>query len=302
MRRFLVICQKRKRCGIVSFVFMRRKLLLFTAPPLLALFVFILTIFLLNRNAGKGALQVTAQPKSKVYLNNKLIGQTPLCKCEGPDMIEAGEYTIKLSPEGDLSAFEEKITITKSALTVVDRTFGKGALSEGSTITLTKLDNTKELALSAFSFPHGVDVFVDNTFSGKTPLSIKTLTASDHTIRFERSGYREKTVRIRAVLGYKLTVLATLGIMPSLTEEEASPSAQLIASPSATPVPLQVVILNTPTGFLRVRESGSLASSEIARVVPGEIFDFVKEQEGWFAIRLKDGRVGWVSSQYARKQ
>src|SRR5438105_4070187 len=107
-----------------------KKLLLFVIPILLAIIVFIVLYFLLGKQEGKGALQVTSLPKSNVFLNGKMVGQTPLCKCEGTNMLPVGSYTIRLEPQDTtLSAFEEKIKITKSILTVVDHTFAKNLSS-----------------------------------------------------------------------------------------------------------------------------------------------------------------------------
>lgn len=279
-----------------------KRLLLFLLPPLFAIVAFFILIVFLNRESGKGALQVTANPKSKVYLNGKLIGETPLCKCEGGDMLQSGNYTLRLvATEGDFVPYEEKITIGSSVLTVVDRIFGEGAFGEGKIITLTNLPNKKAVELYVLSFPEDVQVFVNNVEVGKTPFKHQTLTVSDHELRLTRAGYREKTIRIRTVPGYRVTVIATLGVLPNLNL--ASESAQIEqASESALLTITKVIILDTPTGFLRVRESGSLAAAEVGRVNPGETFDLVSEKEGWFAIRLKDDKTGWISSQYAKKQ
>ncbi|MBI2430631.1 MAG: PEGA domain-containing protein [Candidatus Levybacteria bacterium] len=279
-----------------------KRVLLFLLPPILAVVAFFFLVVLINRESGKGALQVTASPKSRVYLDGKLIGETPLCKCEGEDMLKVGSYSLRLLPEEEnFAPYEEKITIGGSVLTVLDRIFAEGGLSEGKVITLTKLSDEKEVELFALSFPEEAKVYADNSEIGKTPLRNTTLTASDHSLRLVKDGYREKTIRIRTVSGYRLTVVATLGILPNLQSAVSTSSAQ-IATSSALPVVTKVIILDTPTGFLRVRVSGSLSSSEVGRVTPGETFDLVEEKEGWFSIRLTDGKVGWVSSQYARKQ
>src|SRR4030066_2267566 len=83
--------------------------------------IFLIISYFLNRDTGKGALQVTSVPKSKVYLDGKLIGDAPLCKCEYPNMVDVGEHDIRLVPEeAGLDPFEEKITISPSVLTAVD--------------------------------------------------------------------------------------------------------------------------------------------------------------------------------------
>lgn len=77
-----------------------------------------------------------------------------------------------------------------------------------------------------------------------------------------------------------------------------------IASPSATATPViaKVLILQTPTGFLRVRASNNVNSAEVGRVSPGETFAIVSQIDDWYQITLPSGVSGWVSSQYATKQ
>lgn len=284
---------------------MLKKLLLFLLPPLFAIAAFVLFVLFINKDTGKGALQVTASPKSAVFLNDKLIGETPLCKCEDQDMFKSGNYTVRLVPkEGDFPPYEEHIKIGSSVLTVVDRIFGNGGLGEGKVITLDALSNPEAVELSIISFPEDITVYADNNEIGKAPLKITTLTASDHELRLVKEGYREKKIRIKLVLGYRLTLVATMGIMLDLESKKATDSAivEPIASSSAIPTVSKVVILTTPTGFLRVRDNGSLSGKEIGRVNPGEVYDIVEEKAGWFSITLKDGQVGWISSSYAKKQ
>lgn len=283
-----------------------KRTLLYASPVFLAIAVFLIVQFFILKNSGKGALQVTTNPVSAVYLNGKLIGNTPLCKCETQDMIPTGEYTVRLIPKDQsFQAFEEKIKISKSILTVVDRTFGTGAMSDGSIIDLSPLDDSKNIELLVLSFPDNAEILVDNSSSGKTPLLIKNLTESDHEIKFLKEGYKEKVVRIKTVAGYRLTAEVFLGINPVIVDLNpalSSPSADLENKTATTSGISKVTILQTPTGFLRVRDEPSLSGLEIAKVTPGDEFDLIDEKSGWFNIKLKDGRTGWINGQYARKQ
>lgn len=290
---------------MVLFLSRMRKIFLFIAPLFLALGLFFTIAFFLNQNKGKGALQVTANPRSKVYVDGKLIGTTPLCKCEVNDMIAVGDYTVRVEPEdSNYTAFEEKVTISKSILTVVDRTFAKGVASEGSIISLTPLDKKDVIQLLVITFPDKAQVYVDNSPSGVSPLLLNNLTESDHEILIKKDGYRDKTVRIRTVTGYKLTVIAYLGVNTAVAGAQLTPTLSPQASPSATPTQVisRIVILQTPTGFLRVRETPSAASAEVGRVNPGETYELVAEENGWFEIKLTNGQLGWISAQYAQKQ
>ena len=280
-----------------------KKTLFIITPILLAMVIFVIIFIVVNKNTGKGALQVTSTPISKVYLDNKLIGQTPLCKCEVNDMIATGVHSVRLVPvQRDLEAFEEKITITSSVLTVIDRTFGPGASSQGSVISLTPISDKKDAQLLIVSFPNKSQVFLDSNLSGTSPLLLKNLTVSDHEIKLTKDGYKDKTLKIRTVSGYKLEALVFLGV--NLATATATASALPSPSPSVSPTPavsIKVLILNTPTGFLRVRQDATIAANQIGTVNPGEKYDLVAEKPGWFEIKLTNGQTGWVSSQYAQK-
>lgn len=277
---------------------MRKLLYIFTSIAA-AVAIFFIIVLILNRDSVKGALQVTSSPKSKVYLDGQYVGETPVCKCEASQMIKSGSHTVKLiANSGNFSPFEEKISIEPSVLTVIDRTFGQGASSQGSIINLTPISDKKDAQVSIVSFPDKTEVSLDSSVSGFTPLLLKGLTESDHEIKLKKTGYMEKSVRLHAVPGYKLEALVYLGLAPF----NASASALPEASPSAAPSISKILILDTPTRFLRVRSDSSLNATQSATVNPGEKYDLISEKEGWFEIKLNDGKTGWVSSQYAEKE
>ena len=149
------------------------------------------------------------------------------------------------------------------------------------------------------SLPDKANVFLDNNPVGATPLLLKQVSESDHDLRLTLDGYKDKSLKIKTALGFKLSSLIFLGVNPDLSNTPMASSSAIAIPTTAVP---KVLILNTPTGFLRVRESNSITSSEIAQVIPGESYELISEEEGWFEIKLADGRVGWISSSYAVKQ
>lgn len=285
---------------------MKKVFFVFITSFVLALSLFLAIQYYLNSNTRKGALQVTSSPLSKVYLNDRYLGQTPLCKCESADMIAAGEYTIRLVPvDTKLSEFQEKITLSQAVLTVVDRKFGQNALSEGSIISLSPLPDKKKTQLLVVSFPQGATVLLDDNSIGSTPILSNDPTESDHVLKVTKDGYNEKEVRIRTPLGYKLTVavyLSTSNTMPTPSPDVSAPTVTGDRAPSPTPPGSKVTILQTPTGFLRVRSDSATTAPEVGRVNPGQSFVLVSEKEGWYQITLPNGQKGWVSSDYAEKQ
>lgn len=270
------------------------------APLLIAIAIFFGILFFLDRKGGKGALQVTSVPQSKVYLENKLLGTTPLCACELEQMLDIGDHTVKLVPvQENFRPFENKITINKGTLTVVDRTFADSGESDGSIISLSPLNDKKDIEVLVISLPDRANVFLDNNPVGVTPLLLKQVSESDHDLRITQDGYKDKSIKIKTALGFKLNALLFLGVKVDLSP---TPVASSQASISPENKVSKVLILNTPTGFLRVREDSSIASAEIARVTPGETYELVSEKENWFEIKLNTGKTGWVNSAYAVKE
>lgn len=274
---------------------------------LVALIVFgIVKIFILG-DLGKGALQVTSQPFSKVYLDNSYIGTTPLSRHEASNMIRSGEYTLKLVPiDGKIKEFQDKITITKGVLTVVDRKFGPGATSEGSIISLEKLTDDNKSELLVVTLPDIADVYLDGNFQGNSPFYENSVTDSDHSLRIKKDGYKDKSIRIRTPKGFKLKAVIYLGILDDDTKSTKNPTPIISEIPiplSVTPNKLgKVTILDTPYGFLRVRSEPNTTSTEVSRVSTGDILNVVDQQTGWYKIKLTDGSEGWISADYAKIQ
>lgn len=271
-----------------------RKITLFLTPLLILTILFLLIVLIVNRDLGKGALQVTSIPASQVFLDSKNVGKTPLCLCELPQLLKVGDYNIKLVPlQTGFKAYEQKVTLYKGVLSVVDRTFDKEvSASSGSIITLTEIDDKNTSGLLVISFPSKAQVLLDSNPQGQTPLLLKEITASDHEIKILKDGYKEKIIKIKTTLGKRLEVTVNLGIKADINASNSTSSASLTS----------VVILDTPTGFLRVRKTDSVSSEQIATVNPGEKLDLISEKDEWFEVRLSDGRVGWISSAYARKE
>lgn len=265
----------------------------------------ILRIFILG-DIGKGALQVTSKPFSKVYLDDKYIGTTPLCRCEPTSMLRNGEYTLRLVPvDGKTKEFQDKIKITKGVLTVVDRKFGIGATSEGSIVSLEAIDDKDKSELLVLTIPGKADVYLDSNYQGTSPYKAISVTDSDHALRIKKDGYKDKNVRVRTPKGFKLVAIVYLGLLDEIVTPTVSPIAS--ASGTLTPSPLKsktigkVTILKTPNGFLRVRNEPSLTANEVSRVLDGQIFDLIEETSGWYKIKLEGDDNGWISADYASK-
>lgn len=271
-----------------------------------AILLMLVGIFLLARAAsnslikkGKGALQVIPSVKASVLLDNKTLGEAPLRK----DDLTEGEYELKIIPQDtSLPPFTSKIKINPNVLTVVERTFLPGALASSYILTLEKT-NSQDPEFFIASIPEGALVAIDGEDKGVTPLSDKQLSASEHEVEIQKQGFAKKTIRIRTVPSYKLVLNVVLGTDSGISDTQPTQSPSTTPSPSVSPTPSgpTVTILDTPTGFLRVRSQPSTGSNELGRVNPGENYALVDEQGSWYQIIMSDGTKGWISSQYASK-
>jgi hypothetical protein len=284
---------------------MKRKLLYIISILLVISGLFLLINVLFSfKHIEKGALQVTANIKSKVYLNGKYIGDTQLCKCDQGETIPSGDYEIRIEPEDtSFSAFTTRAKINGGVLTAVDRTFLPGSLANSYTLTLDKSSSTKP-KLTVTTIPDGALVTIDSEEKGITPFTTSDLSASEHELELQKEGFSKKTIRIKSVGGYKLIVNAQLGTQGTGEENigpTTTPTTSITPTPSTAETKSTVTITDTPNGFLRVRNGAGTTFSEIGRVKPGETYDLLQEKSGWYQIQVDDKTTGWISSTYAKK-
>lgn len=270
------------------------RLLLLLIPVFLGVAIILGFRFISSSRAEFGALQVTSTPQAEVFLDKISLGKTPLYN----DKLKPGEYSLRIVPQGSsgLVSFEQKITLRNGILTVLDRIFkATEAQSETSVISLESISGKGVSEIAVVSSPDSGEVKLDDQPQGITPLLLKEVSISDHQIAVSKDGYNTKTLRVRSAEGYRLTASVKLSVGKTT---EASPSSQAQeASKSAT-----IRILQTPTGFLRVRKDPSVSSAEIARVNPSDTFPLIEEAEGWYKIKLPDEKEGWISGQYAKRE
>ena len=281
-----------------------KKFVFIIIPTLLiCLLVYLTILYINNLRSQKGALQVTSAPASKVYLNNEYVGHTPLSKTERQDMLAAGNYSLRLVPDDkSLSEYNEKITITVGVLTVVSRKFGKDGQSEGSIISLSPRPRKEQIEIEVISFPSGSKIALDSNSIGNTPLLYKNPTESDHILALSKNGYKAQTIRVHTPKGYRLSIVVYLSVGDSDQQKPGISPSPSPTQPTPTAAQTKIIILDTPTGFLRVRADSSLTASQTATVKPGETYPFISEVSGWFKIKLTDGKTGWISSDYSKKQ
>lgn len=265
-----------------------------------------------------GALQVTSVPKTIVFLDDKEVGKTPYYD----EKLPIGEHTLRLSSDlpGITAIWQTKIKLLPRVLTVVSRDLGPSeTLSSGHIISLEQLPNARNSEISVISIPAGAQVSIDDNVVGNTPVAQGEVKQGEHTVSVTLSGYRNRSIRVQTVAGYRLLLNVQLaqtlagqpldlGATGSAQPVATNSGQQVLPTPTRTttisglPSKPRIKVLDTPTGWLNVRSAPSLGANVVTKINPGEYYSYIEEQTGWVRIKLDKDKDGWVSVQYVEKQ
>jgi uncharacterized protein YgiM (DUF1202 family) len=268
-------------------------------------FVIFVVIKLVADIAAKkeGRLQILSRPNAAVFVDNVMRGNTPFT-----NTLKEGEYMLKIVPDGvatSAASWQKRISVVNGALTHVDVALEPTDISSWAEVFwLTPLGMfNKKNSLEVTTEPSGALIYIDNDEKGVSPLVMENVTTGNHELSVFMPSFSRRSKKINISAGFTLHGYVKLALDPSqktqYTIETPVPTATAAASikePENT-----VRILDTPTGWLRVREEPTLAGSESARVNPGQRFELLEEQTGWYKIRIDATKEGWISSSYASK-
>lgn len=260
---------------------------------------------LFNQQNVYGQLKVVSSPTTSVFVNNLAVGKTPF----GPEKYKIGEYILKLIPEGtatDTASWQGKIKIYKNALTYVNRELGSSDItSAGEIFTTTKMETPPKSGnfgeVYVETEPTGAIVYLDNDEKGVAPLVLSDVGSGDHELSVFMPGFFRRTQKINVDAGYRVNASFKLAIDQSQKLTPTPGTGSKAATESARTKKTFLVVKDTPTGWLRVRESPSIAASEAAKVNPKDKFELLDTNDGWFKIEYLTGKFGWVSSEYVEK-
>lgn len=268
-----------------------------------------------------GNLVVNTVPDGTVFVNSNAEGRTPLTIELAP-----GKYKVKIIPNSlDPERVEKAAMPWEGEVEIIDGvdTFVRRQLEEsenessGEVVALVRSQNTLEKnkgEVQVKSVPSGAIISIDGQDLGVTPDNFVNITQGVHDISVHLTRFKRRSIQVQVLEGYATVVEFTLGIDPDFEKNypfgaafEASSSATLPSvpkitrEPTPTKIPEKIEILDTPTGFLRVRLDPSLSGKEISQVKPGETYPYISEENGWVKIKLTDGNEGWVKSEYVKE-
>ncbi len=231
----------------------------------------------------KSGISVFSLPDSAtVFLDSKEVGKTPY----EDKNLEVRPYSVKVEKDG--ASWQGKVKLTAGTMLIINRDLAKEQASSSGEI----LALDKGRGITVISNPPDSEVEIDGKVHGKTPISIN-LSLGEHTILVSHPNYLKRSIKSSLPKDFNLTISVDL----ALSEADLT----TISAPVITQTQ-EVIVKSTPTGFLRVRDQGSLTGKEIARVIAGEKLILLEELSGWDRVRLANGTEGFVSSSYVEKK
>ncbi|MFC1710512.1 PEGA domain-containing protein, partial [Patescibacteria group bacterium] len=204
--------------------------------------------------------------------------------------------------------YETKLNLASGIKTILRRDFGDSEkASSGVTISFEKIGG-KDTGLSVISTPDESQVTIDGQIRGFTPYKTTTISEGEHEIIVSSEGYAEMVVSIKTREGFQLT--ADVKLAPGGEEKEEGKEEEKKEETDEEPLDEeifekekeQIEIIDTPTGFLRVRLEPSTLAKEVARVSPGDTFDLLDTDDdtGWYKIEYEKDSEGWITDKYAK--
>lgn len=279
---------------------------------LLAIFVIggsflgVSALFFSGGPAPTSTLQVDSFPKAQVFVNEKMVGETPFRQEKMPP----GEILLRLVGVGQENLiWESKIKLSENILTFVSRDLAQTQdESSGQVLILERAASEKSTGISVISTPDQASVMVDEKDKGQTPIIINGVTAGDHVIVVSASGYADQVIRGKISPGFKLRVDVKLKKLPAgannleVDNSRIRPTSELISSSSAVLglTKPYITVKDTPTGFLRVRFAPSITSTESGKVYPGQQYSLMEELDQWVRVKIGTSS-GWVADSYVEK-
>ncbi len=286
------------------------KLILLTILVLLFICFIGVKFLLLDKQNDFGVMRILSVPSTNVFIDNVNVGKTPY-----DQKTKVGEHIVKLIPSQEATPtaqWEGKVNVYKNSLSYVNRELGDSDnTSAGEVYTVVAMSPGAKAGdygeLFVDTDPPGAIVSVDNDEKGVASLLIAPMLNGAHEVSLYLPGFVRRTQKVNVVAGRRINAIYKLAVDKFSQEKIASLSApRKIASDSAsvaTPLPAgtkQILVKETPTGWLRVRAEPSIAASEEARLDTGSKYTLLEERPNWYRIKYDDKNDGWVAAEYAQ--
>lgn len=216
------------------------------------------------------------------------LGQTAPGEVAGR-VVKSTRTTATSSTEARQSAFDIAKAEVKPDETLVVNDLGQNSAEQDNPIFSWLIYNTEGANLA-------VKATIDLLNTNKLPYSLKQVNPVS-AVLLENGAYKltvEAVLVVDQLLTIEQTPIAVAEVKP---EVEEKPKYEI---PARAP---RVVIGSTPTGFLNARAEASTGAELVAKLEPGQEYEFIEENKfGWYKIKLDAKTFAWIAGQYAVKK
>jgi len=252
----------------------------------------------LSPSSAGTKLLVISKPAAEVFSEGESLGSAPLSKEVSP-----GEYNIEIKKEGYFSrtlkvAVKEGYQLNISVSLSLDPFAAEEVEinAGGEKITVTDLSTAEPLLLADYAlWAKGAGFWAERDEEK----------AYDYFLTAEGKLYDPSGSEVSLASLSEQTEAITLGYLgesgQGLSSTASSTLNELQEALFPTPKPVaKVLILETGTGWLRVRSGPGISHSEIGKATVGKKYEYLGKQGSWFKIKF-EGKEGWVSDQFSEK-
>lgn len=173
----------------------------------LIIIVFVIAIagykFITSQSGGLGGIKVVSNPPANVFLDDKLIGNSPL-----ENKHKTGEFILKLIPQDTTNqsvSWQGKIKINPTVLTFVNRDLGPSELTSGGEVLTLEETNQDQPQIEISSQPDAATILIDGQEKGIAPQTL-IVTEGEHDVAVTSPGFVGRTSRVQTTrdINYRL--------------------------------------------------------------------------------------------------
>lgn len=134
---------------------------------------------------------------ANVYVDSVYKGTTPASGGLTLSGISVGSHTVRFDLSG-YQSYSTQVTVSADSYSSVNAVLQQGSTPSGAA------------TLQISTTPSGADVYVDNVFRGYSPLTLTDITAGQHTIMAQMTGYQDASITVAVTTGSTMPVSLTL--------------------------------------------------------------------------------------------
>ena len=151
---------------------------------------------------GTGDLQVSSDPAgASIYLDNTFQGITQPGSHIEITGIATGKHLILLTRE-NYQDYSSTVQVTEGQVTVIAVSLTRSPVGSNATLQIT-------------SDPEGADIFLDNQYSGITPVTLQSVSPGSYHVLIKLSGYNDHSTIVNLTSGQ--SALVSVALTPAIT-------------------------------------------------------------------------------------